>query len=99
MFAILLSWSLASAFAPNQVLQKKIILTSPFKSTMEANDIKTEIAEEYMPASMLPPMYNRPAIASHRLSAMDIQRAIVDVKKFVEHRLETDLNLIKVSTV
>lgn len=49
-----------------------------------------------MPESLLPPEHNRKAIASHRLSSMEIQRAIDDVKKFVESRLEIDLNLVKV---
>ena len=90
-----------SAFVPNQIIQNDKKLTIR-KSTMEANNdidiIGMSDGEEYMSPSLLPPVYNREAIASHRLSPMDTQRAIVDVKKFVENRLETDLNLIKVST-
>ena len=88
-------WCGVAAFVPTHVLQRKIALTKPFfQSTIEvdANVVK----EEYMPAELLPPEYNRPAIASHRLSRIQIQKAIVDVKKFVENRFETNLNLIKV---
>ena len=92
-----LAWGLASAFAPNQVFQNKRMAV--LASTMEANDINADMVDEYMPSSLFPPIYNRAAIASHRLSPVDIQRAIVDVKKFVENRLEMDLNLIKVSTI
>lgn len=92
-----LAWGLASAFAPNQVFQNRKLAV--LESTMEANDINADTVDEYMPSSLFPPIYNRAAIASHRLSPMDIQRAIVDTKKFVESRLETDLNLIKVSTL
>jgi hypothetical protein len=51
----------------------------------------------YMPPELLPPLENRPAISTQRLSRMDIQRAIADVKRFMENRLEQDLNLIPVS--
>lgn len=105
LFAIPLCWILANAFAPRgqAVLPRKTtVLVSRFQSNVEAyNDIHIEATtpdeEEYMPSSLLPPVHNRPAIASQRLSRKDVQRAIVDVKRFVEHRLETDLNVIKVS--
>jgi len=80
-----------NAFVPT--LQTSVTTLRLPASTMETQDVaKTE----YMPDSLFPPLYNRPAIASHRLSRMEIQKAIVDVKKFVENRLESDLNVIKV---
>ena len=54
--------------------------------------------EKYMPEEVLPPEWNREANSTHRLSRMDIQRASNDVKKFVENRLEKDLNLVKHTT-
>ena len=57
---------------------------------------KTNASEMYMPDSLLPPMINRPANSTHRLSRMDIQRASTAVKRFIEHRLESDLGLVKV---
>ncbi|CAB9501152.1 Aspartate--ammonia ligase [Seminavis robusta] len=84
--------SQGNAFLPKHVVPR----TTRFGSTMDRTE--TEQESDYMPASLLPPMYNRPAIASNRLSPMEIQRAIVDVKKFVESRLESDLNLIKHTT-
>lgn len=52
--------------------------------------------EKYMPEKVLPPERNRDANSTHRLSRMDLQRAINDVKRFIEGRLESDLNLVKV---
>jgi len=52
----------------------------------------------YMPATVLPPEPNREANSTHRLSRLDIQRAGTDVKRFVEARLESDLNLVKHTT-
>jgi hypothetical protein len=52
--------------------------------------------EEYMPTEFLPPMKNWAANSTHRLSRLNMQRAITDVKRFVERRLEEDLNLVKV---
>jgi hypothetical protein len=52
--------------------------------------------ENYMPEEILPPLYNRDANSTHRLSRMDLQRAIGDVKRFFEARLEEDLNIVKV---
>jgi hypothetical protein len=51
----------------------------------------------YMRPSMLPPERNRRASSTHRLSRLEVQRAINDVKRFVEDRLATDLHLTKVS--
>jgi hypothetical protein len=51
---------------------------------------------DYMPPEVLPPARNFKANSTHRLSRKDLQRAMTDVKRFVESRLESDLNLIKV---
>lgn len=51
----------------------------------------------YMPTYVLPPPENLPASSTHRLSRLDIQRAITDAKRFIEARLEKDLNLVRVS--
>jgi hypothetical protein len=51
----------------------------------------------YMRPSMLPPERNRRANSTHRLSRLEVQRAINDVKRFMEDRLATDLHLTKVS--
>jgi len=57
---------------------------------------KKETSEAtYMPDSLLPPTRNREAVSTKRLSRMDLQRAITDVKRFIENRLENDLNIIK----
>jgi len=50
----------------------------------------------YMPDELLPPVRNRDAVSTRRLSRLDVQRATTDVKRFVEARLESDLNLVKV---
>jgi hypothetical protein len=53
----------------------------------------------YMPPSILPPEQNLPANSTRRLTRLDVQRAINDVKRFVEGRLESDLRLVKVRRV
>lgn len=55
-----------------------------------------EQPEPYMPPGVLPPGENLAANSTHRLSRLDLQRAIHDVKRFVEGRLESDLHLVKV---
>ena len=52
----------------------------------------------YMPTKVLPPERNWEANSTKRLSRLDLQRAMTDVKRFVEFRLENDLHLVKVST-
>mmetsp|Transcript_11927 Transcript_11927/g.16484 ORF Transcript_11927/g.16484 Transcript_11927/m.16484 type:complete len:410 (-) Transcript_11927:315-1544(-) len=52
----------------------------------------------YMPDSLLPPPRNREAVSTRRLSRMDLQRATTDIKRFVEARLEKDLNIIRHTT-
>jgi aspartate--ammonia ligase len=56
------------------------------------------MTEKYMPDKVLPPVENRDANSTHRLSRLDIQRASNEIKKFVEKRLEHDLNLVKHTT-
>jgi hypothetical protein len=51
----------------------------------------------YMPNDLLPPVKNREANSTNRLSRLDVQRASTDIKRFFEHRLEEDLGLVKVS--
>lgn len=49
----------------------------------------------YMPNDLLPPVKNREANSTNRLSRLDVQRASTDIKRFFEHRLEEDLGLVK----
>jgi len=53
---------------------------------------------DYMPDTLLPPEHNREANSTHRLSRLDVQRAIADLKRFVEDRLEKDLNVVRHTT-
>ena len=50
----------------------------------------------YMPPELLPSPSNLVKSATQRLSRLEIQQAITDLKRFIEHRLETDLHLTKV---
>jgi len=50
----------------------------------------------YMPETVLPPKRNLVANSTHRLSRLDVQRAMTDIKRFVEARLESDLKVVKV---
>ena len=66
--------------------------------TAALTSTKAMIVEElYMPESVLPPSRNRDANSTHRLSRLRVQRAINDVKRFVEARLESDLKVVKAS--
>ena len=49
-----------------------------------------------MPMDLLPPKENWEANSTHRLSRIDMQKAMTKVKRFVETRLETDLNVFEV---
>mmetsp|Transcript_20173 Transcript_20173/g.24491 ORF Transcript_20173/g.24491 Transcript_20173/m.24491 type:complete len:401 (-) Transcript_20173:691-1893(-) len=49
----------------------------------------------YMPENLLPPLQNRKANSTHRLSRIEVQKASSMVKRFVERRLELDLNVIE----
>jgi hypothetical protein len=55
-----------------------------------------ERPKHYMSADLMPPKENLEANSTRRLSRIDVQRAIIDVKRFVENRLESDLHLVKV---
>lgn len=55
----------------------------------------TEEASSYMPYDLLPPSENWVANSTRRLSRIDLQKAITKVKRFVERRMETDLNLFE----
>ena len=52
--------------------------------------------QPYMPVALLPPERNRVANSTHRLTRLQIQKAINDIKRFVASRLESDLHLTKV---
>lgn len=52
-------------------------------------------SSSYMPFDLLPPKENWEANATHRLSRIDLQKAITKVKRFVENRLENDLNVFE----
>lgn len=75
-------------------------------NTAAKNDVPSDQKDDdiileplYMPDSVLPPPRNREANSTHRLSRLDMQRAINDVKRFVEARLESDLKVVKVGVV
>lgn len=63
-----------------------------------ASPVEKSMKIPYMPDKHLPPVENREANSTQRLSRLDVQRASNDVKKFVESRLETDLHLVKHTT-
>ena len=50
----------------------------------------------YMPMNLLPPKENWEANSSHRLSRIELQKAMTKLKRFVESRLESDLNVFEV---
>jgi aspartate--ammonia ligase len=52
-------------------------------------------SSNYMAEEKLPPLQNREANSTHRFSRLGLQIAITDLKRFVEMRLEKDLNVIK----
>eukprot|EP00985_Skeletonema_marinoi_P021547 scaffold13260_cov98-Skeletonema_marinoi.AAC.4 len=66
-------------------------------ASVKLDDPTTEEASSYMPYDLLPPSDNWVANSTRRLSRIDLQMAITKVKRFVESRLETDLNLFEVS--
>lgn len=53
----------------------------------------------YMPTKLLPPSENLVANSTQRLSRLEIQQAITDIKRFVEARLESDLHVVRVSSI
>ena len=68
---------------------------SPIKMTSNGNKEEEKL---YMPDKVLPPIRNRDANSTHRLTRMELQKAMTDIKRFVEQRLETDLNVVKHAT-
>ena len=61
------------------------------------NSKTNKFNEEYMPRSLLPSKETIMASSTNRLSRMELQKAIQDVKRFVETRFESDLNVFKVN--
>jgi aspartate--ammonia ligase len=55
----------------------------------------SKASEYYMPMELLPPKENWAANSTHRLSRIEMQKAMTKIKRFVERRLETDLNLFE----
>ena len=53
----------------------------------------------YMPMELLPPRENWEANSTRRLSRIELQKAMSKVKRFVERRLESDLNVFEVRGV
>lgn len=53
----------------------------------------------YMPTKVLPSPSNLEASSTRRLSRLEVQQAITDVKRFVEARLESDLHVIRVRMI
>lgn len=49
-----------------------------------------------MPMEILPPKENWEANSTRRLSRVDVQKASNKIKRFVEMRLESDLNVFEV---
>ena len=54
---------------------------------------------EYMPRSLLPSKETILASSTNRLTRIELQKAIQDVKRFVESRFESDLNVFKVRPI
>ena len=67
----------------------------PIASKNSKTKSKTKI--EYMPRSLLPSKETILASSTNRLTRMELQKAIQDVKRFVESRFESDLNVFKVN--
>jgi len=80
-----------SPFTPTTLIDIQHDLPSTLKPILRTSD-KTL----YMPQEVLPPKRNWEANSTHRLSRIELQKAINDIKRFVEGRLESDLNLFKV---
>lgn len=53
----------------------------------------------YMPMDLLPPKENWEANSTHRLSRIEMQKAMTKVRRFVERRLEADLNVFEVRNI
>ena len=66
------------------------------RSTVSKNLISINGEQNlYMDPSKLPSKESLTANSTHRLSRLDRQKAMNDIKRFVENRLEQDLNVVK----
>jgi aspartate--ammonia ligase len=72
-------------------------MNNNYNSTTTKTSTKKK-STTYMPPTLLPPASNQEANSTHRLSRLELQRAITDIKRFVEGRLESDLGLTKHAT-
>jgi hypothetical protein len=68
----------------------------PVTNALSSQVIAHQEEEMYMPPGKLPPKENLSAGSTHRLGRLELVKAINDVKRFVEARLESDLNVVKV---
>jgi hypothetical protein len=82
------------SFKPSTALSSLSVISS----TLLEQNFPQDHEQSYMPSSVLPPKRNQVANSTHRLSRLEIQKAINDIKRFVEERLESDLHLTKVKT-
>ena len=77
-----------------------VIIRSTTRTSLMENETipspSSSSTTSYMPKKLLPPIENLMASSTHRLSRMERIHAINDVKRFVESRLESDLNVSKV---
>ena len=104
---LFLYFNIANAWmTPTQVLPVKTRQSSSIASPSSLAVVSSRVLEGafrqrqdnqlYMPSSLLPPKKNHIANSTHRLTRLQIQKAINDIKRFVEARLESDLHLTKV---
>ena len=73
--------------------------TSPIKANTTTDGAVADKPTLYMPTKVLPSPENLQASSTRRLSRIEVQKAITDVKRFVEARLESDFHLIRVSMI
>mmetsp|Transcript_12042 Transcript_12042/g.29017 ORF Transcript_12042/g.29017 Transcript_12042/m.29017 type:complete len:581 (+) Transcript_12042:516-2258(+) len=71
---------------------------TPVVDAWDPKNKKSMKTQPYMSPSKLPPPHNLRKNSTRRLSRKQIQCAITDIKRFVELRLESDLNIIKHAT-
>ena len=79
---------------PHRISAKATQLKQHIKDNNQTTK-SNKMSEEYMPMELLPPKENWEANSTKRLSRVEMQKAIAKVKRFVERRLETDLNLFE----
>ena len=77
-------------------------LQEPSVTVNDANNESTKSTSKsstqsiYMPMDLLPPKENWEANSTKRLSRIELQKAMTKLKRFVESRLESDLNVFEV---